>query len=125
MGREWNWAKTFRKVGAGAGTGRGVEKQQTTQVAGCMSSVLHFFDLHQLLFATRASSVGVVVPPHHSPPKIAELARGVEAPRNSLELDLSTKASSASAVLDASDDYEIPVRLLSTFSSPPPPSYCN
>ncbi|RWR80929.1 protein of unknown function DUF4378 [Cinnamomum micranthum f. kanehirae] len=71
MGRERYWSRSFRRG----------EKESV----GCMSGVLHFFDFHQIQFCTQ--------PQQESQPCETDSLRGLEAPRNSLELDVDTPLS--------------------------------
>ncbi|KAJ8650367.1 hypothetical protein MRB53_003390 [Persea americana] len=71
MGRERYWSRSFRKG----------EKESV----GCMSGVLHFFDFHQIQFCTQ--------PQQQSQPRDTFSLQGLEAPRNSLELDVDTSLS--------------------------------
>ncbi|XP_019709193.1 uncharacterized protein [Elaeis guineensis] len=90
MGREWHWSRSLARE----------EKESP----GCMSGMLHYFDFHHLLFTAGSRTV----PPelssqvHHptSQPK------GIEAPRNSLELD-EGKASATLAI--AEEYYDVPI----------------
>ncbi|KAG1362454.1 hypothetical protein COCNU_10G006730 [Cocos nucifera] len=90
MGREWHWSRSLA----------GEEKESP----GCMSGMLHYFDFHHLLFTASSPTVQPELSSevHHptSQPK------GMDAPRNSLELD-EGKASSTLAI--AEEYYDVPI----------------
>ncbi|XP_058086236.1 uncharacterized protein LOC131233514 [Magnolia sinica] len=73
MGREWYWSRSFRKG----------EKESP----GCMSGVLHLFDFHQFQYTPQQqqqqNQAFKTDPLHIDQP----FSKGVEAPRNSLELE--------------------------------------
>ncbi|XP_068651248.1 uncharacterized protein [Aristolochia californica] len=114
MGREWYWSSGSRSMRRSSG-----EKESQL---GCISTVLHFFDFQKFQCA---SSQQHEQQPHrpleqdrdtnkdyHTPPK------GVEAPRNSLELQEGPSSSSSSAILkEEEDDIPFSVQLLPLKSS--------
>ncbi|XP_072960178.1 uncharacterized protein [Typha angustifolia] len=67
---------------------------------GCMSGMLHYLDFHHLLFA--AGNVSRAPP--DSSPRVASYTKGVEAPRNSLELDEGKSSAAA-------EFYDVPFEL--------------
>ncbi|XP_020262966.1 uncharacterized protein LOC109838942 [Asparagus officinalis] len=83
------------------------------EVSGCMSGVFQFLDFHNILF-TPSSNSGRVA--QSSSPQIRRHSSnsqfsGVEAPRNSLELDEGSAAAKASTAfaIAAEDYYGIPI----------------
>lgn len=113
MGREWYWSRTFR---------RGGDKESV----GCMTGLLHFFDFHQPHFSTHHHH-------HHHHQKFPNDCKqdstrethqtcleekwvggcldnsGVEAPRNSLELD--ADAEILSTEVDFKEDIPIGIQV--------------
>ncbi|CAL5364299.1 unnamed protein product [Camellia sinensis] len=88
MGKEW----LYRGGGSGRSTkggrlGGGGGERETASGSGCMSAVFQLFDFHQFQFALHQQ-----VPPFKPDvdsflPEEPSLLKGVEAPRNSLEMD--------------------------------------
>ncbi|CAL9206616.1 unnamed protein product [Musa hybrid cultivar] len=99
MGREWQWSTTASP--------KGDSKESNS---GCMGGMLHYLHFHQLLYSGSGRN------PPGSPPSLSLLPRieltsqqatGLEAPRNSLELDEGKASSSTSAIED--ELYDVPV----------------
>ncbi|CAL9765669.1 unnamed protein product [Musa acuminata subsp. burmannicoides] len=98
MGREWQWSP--RPLA------RGAYKESHP---GCMSGMLHYLHFQHLLFAG-SSSKAQAVSSLSLPPRIdhnSQQLEGMEAPRNSLELDDGKASSSTSTVED--EFYDVPV----------------
>ncbi|RWV95939.1 hypothetical protein GW17_00041390 [Ensete ventricosum] len=98
MGREWQWSTSPLS--------RGAYKESHP---GCMSSMLHYLHFQHLLF-TGSSSKARAVSSLSLPPRIdhnSQQLEGMEAPRNSLELD-DGKASSATSTVE-NEFYDVPV----------------
>ncbi|CAL9078720.1 unnamed protein product [Musa textilis] len=98
MGREWQWST--RPLA------RGAYKESHPS---CMSGMLHYFHFQHLLF-TGSSSKAQAVSSLSLPPRIdhnSQQLEGMEAPRNSLELDDGKASSSTSTVED--EFYDVPV----------------
>ncbi|XP_038979339.1 uncharacterized protein LOC103695962 [Phoenix dactylifera] len=95
MGREWHWSRSL---------GKGDKESP-----GCMSGMFQYFDFHHLLFTGSSRSV----PPGSSPEvhNPTSQLKGVEAPRNSLELD-EEKPPSASAIPEEYDDVPVGVQVV-------------
>nr|XP_010909856.1 uncharacterized protein LOC105035843 isoform X2 [Elaeis guineensis] len=91
MGREWHWSRSLAKG----------EKESP----GCMSGMLHYFDFHHLLFTATSRTVPPEV--HHPTSQL----KGVEAPRNSLELD-DGKASFGSVISQEYDDVPVGIQVV-------------
>ncbi|CAL9076183.1 unnamed protein product [Musa textilis] len=99
MGREWQWSTTASPKG---------DCKETN--SGCIGGMLHYLHFHQLLLSGSSRN------PPASPSSLSLLPRidltsqqvtGLEAPRNSLELDEGKASSSTSAIED--ELYDVPV----------------
>ncbi|PKA61124.1 hypothetical protein AXF42_Ash006020 [Apostasia shenzhenica] len=98
MGREWFWSRRIAK--------------EERERPGCMPGILHFLDLHHLLFTggcrTPAGACSPTPEHHHDHHVSSLICKGVEAPRNSLELEDPGPAAAAAV---REEYYGIPVSL--------------
>ncbi|KAA8539858.1 hypothetical protein F0562_026550 [Nyssa sinensis] len=80
MGKEWlYWGN-----GASRSTKRGRSQERDTSTPGCMCAVLQLFDFHQFQFSLHQQPS---FKPESFLPEEPTILKGVEAPRNSLELE--------------------------------------
>ncbi|KAL3521481.1 hypothetical protein ACH5RR_019630 [Cinchona calisaya] len=102
MGKEWLfWGGKSTKKGRSGGRGGGDKLQASAAPTGCMCAVLQIFDLHHFPFALHN---------HHQPsfkpsgPFLQDeptVRKGLEAPRNSLELEEPLKEAPAAGSLSS------------------------
>ncbi|KAH7557542.1 hypothetical protein ACOSP7_027347 [Xanthoceras sorbifolium] len=92
MGKEWYWSgsrSSTSKRGGGDKESAAANTTTTTPPSGCMSAVFHFFDFHHFQFPlhhhhqSSFKSTTSFLPDEDN----TTLLKGVEAPRNSLELE--------------------------------------
>ncbi|XP_027110411.1 uncharacterized protein [Coffea arabica] len=110
MGKEWlSWggghrSKSSRKGKSSGGGGSGAEREAPT---GCMCAVLQLFDLHHLPLASFRPAPFLQDKP--------TICGGLEAPRNSLELEEPSKdkeaASSLASSMKRQENLNIPVNI--------------
>lgn len=78
MGKEWHFWCT-----AGGGSAGGGGRREAGSPSGCLTGVFHIFDFHRKV-PTNFSSTPSIFPPEDQKPPIL---KGLEAPRNSLEMN--------------------------------------
>ncbi|OIT28709.1 PREDICTED: uncharacterized protein LOC109212320 [Nicotiana attenuata] len=112
MGKEWlYWATSRSTKNKGRRSGKGEINEQVTS-AGCMCAVFQIFDLPHFHLATLNQ--------HQSPPPLTKedqqpvLLKGIEAPRNSLDLDeerpvLVENKSVSTSLISSEETLNIPV----------------
>ncbi|CAK9135213.1 unnamed protein product [Ilex paraguariensis] len=109
MGKEWLYwgggggsSRSTKRVRSGGGER---DSSSSSTSSGCMSAVLHLFDLHHFQFALHQQ------PSFHSDSVLPEeptVLKGVEAPRNSLELvEPNMEASSLSSNMKKEENLKI------------------
>ncbi|CAK7337159.1 unnamed protein product [Dovyalis caffra] len=91
MGKEWYYwggGKTSKKGGGGGGEG-GREREKDNANLGCMCAVFQLFDFHQFQFPLNhpQQSSNFLQPNSFLRLEDPPIPKGVEAPRNSLELE--------------------------------------
>ncbi|KAK2653727.1 hypothetical protein Ddye_013583 [Dipteronia dyeriana] len=108
MGKEWYWSGS-RSSTSKRGDNNNTTTSTTTP-SGCMSAVFHFFDFHHFQFPLNHHHHQH----HHQSPFISHhhedrhhtVLKGVEAPRNSLELEETPSLSSSSNLKQGEEEDE-------------------
>ncbi|XP_044505704.1 uncharacterized protein LOC123225663 [Mangifera indica] len=85
MGKEWHWGGSRPTTSSKRGVAEKNTTTSTTTSPGCMSAVFQFFDFHHFQFPLHQHQPSFK-PDSFNIPEDHTILKGVEAPRNTVEL---------------------------------------
>lgn len=113
MGKEWYWGGSSKSSNSKRGPENdSISNSNTTATSGCMSALFQFFDFHHFQFPLNHHHASSFKPTNNSfLPEDHSILKGVEAPRNSLELEEPPFSSASTNSKEEEETLNIPVSL--------------